>query len=95
VRIVELRSDASHVGHFRQSVGLAGVLLVASIYCALWFFAASDLAFIPCNGHFSVFAPTFRCRQPYVAAGLFVVLVLFAAGVLLFAYRRRKRLAGQ
>ena len=73
----------------------AGVLLVASIYCALWFFAASDLAFIPCNGHFSVFAPTFRCRQPYVAAGLFVVLVLFAAGVLLFAYRRRKRLAGQ
>jgi hypothetical protein len=59
----------------------AGALLVASIYCALWFFAASDLAFIPCNGHFSVFAPC-------------VVLVLFAAGVLLFAYRRRKRLAG-
>ncbi len=68
----------------------AAVLLAASIYCAMWFFAAADLAFVPCNGQFSLFAPTFRCRQPYVAAILCVVLMLSAAG-LLWAARRRRR----
>lgn len=73
----------------------AAVLLAASLYCAMWFFASSDLAFVPCNGRFSLFAPTFRCRQPYVAAILFVVLALSAMGLLWVSRRIRKRAAGQ
>jgi cytochrome bd-type quinol oxidase subunit 2 len=74
-------------------IGVA-VLVASSLYCAMWFFAASDLAFDSCNGHFSLFAPTFRCRQPYVAAILCVVSLLLAAWLFWIERRGRRTMDG-
>jgi LPXTG-motif cell wall-anchored protein len=64
-------------------------LVAASVYCALWFLSSSDLAFLQCQGHFSLFADTFRCRQPYIAAILGGLLLLSATALLLMFRRRR------
>jgi hypothetical protein len=63
--------------------------VVASAYCALWVFSSSDLGFLACNGHFSLFARAFTCRLPYVAAILCLVFALSAAGLLLVFPRKR------
>ena len=56
-------------------------------YCLLWFFASSDLAFVSCNGHFSLSAPTFRCKQPPIALILTVVFVALSVSALLWSRR--------
>ena len=69
---------------------IAGILFAASIYCALWVWSSFDLAFSAC-GNFSLFAETFRCRQPYVALILTVVFLISAAAILAVARRRANR----
>lgn len=69
------------------------VLLAASAYCALWVFSSLDLAFLDCNGSFSLFASTFTCRQPYVAAIGCLFFALSAVGLLLALRRKRTHLS--
>ena len=47
---------------------LSAILLVAALYSALWVVSSSSLAFAECNGTYSLFADSARCRQPHVAA---------------------------
>lgn len=69
------------------------VLFSASTYCALWALSSSDLAFLPCGGKFSLFAPTFRCSQPYVAAILCLFLFASSAvGMVLVVRQKRTHL---
>ena len=66
----------------------AAACLLAAMYCFLWIFSSSDLAATYCNFKFSLFAPTFRCRQPQIAmllCGLFLVIAL----VLIVKVRQR------
>jgi hypothetical protein len=42
-------------------------LFLGALYSALWIFSSASLAFQACGGHYSLFASSFRCRQPYVA----------------------------
>jgi hypothetical protein len=50
---------------------------LGALYSALWVFSSASLDFQACDGRYSLFAPTFRCRQPYVAGLLSAAL--FAA----------------
>ena len=52
-------------------------------WCALWIFSSADLAFVPCHGTYSLFAPTFRCRQPPLAMVLCGASLLVAFSLLL------------
>lgn len=54
----------------------AGFTLLA-LYAVLWVFSSADLAFLACDGKFSLFATSLSCRQPYLA------LILFGASVLI------------
>ena len=58
---------------------LSALLLAGALYSALWVVSSSSLAFTACDGKYSLFAESFRCRQPYIAAILAVVL--FGASV--------------
>ena len=66
---------------------LSVLLLAAALYCGLWVFSSASLAFSACNGEYSLFAESFRCRQPYVA--VLLAIVLFAASVLSLYVRNR------
>ena len=57
----------------------SAVLLAGAIYSALWVVSSSSLAFSACEGRFSLFADTFQCRQPYIAAIL--ALAMFSTAV--------------
>lgn len=72
----------------RSVYGIAAVVFVlASLYCALWVFSSADLAFTACNGEYSLFAPSFRCRQPYIA--IILAVVSFGVAVMAFVACRR------
>ena len=71
-------------------IAVAGILFAAAIYCGLWVWSSSDMAFSAC-GKFSLFAESFRCRQPYVAMILTVVFFISAAAILTVARRRANR----
>ena len=60
----------------------ATLSFAAAAYCALWIWASVDLAFVPCNGTFSLSAPTFRCRQPQVAMILSALFLIVAIALL-------------
>ena len=66
---------------------VAVVLLFASFYCFMWIISSASLACTACNCEYSLFAPTFRCRQPYIAMILTGVF-LIAAVVILVKTRR-------
>lgn len=55
------------------SIAAAVIFVFGGAYCVLWMFASADLAWSYCNGDYSLFANTFRCRQPYIAMILAVV----------------------
>jgi len=59
------------------------VALAFAAWCALWVFSSADLAFVPCHGTYSLFAPTVRCRQPPLAMLLCGASLLVALGLLL------------
>jgi hypothetical protein len=73
------------------SLAAATLLTVCGLYCVLWIFASADMAFIVCDNEFSLFSPTPRCRQPYVAMILATVLLGLALIVGLRARRVLKR----
>jgi len=59
----------------RIAIVLVGAAFFAgALYSALWVISSASLAFQACEGRYSLFASTFRCRQPYVAGILAVVL---------------------
>jgi hypothetical protein len=60
-----------------------GVAFAFAAWCALWVFSSADLAFVPCHGNYSLFAPTFRCRQPPLAMVLCGASLLVAFGLIL------------
>jgi hypothetical protein len=72
----------------RVLLAIAGtVLLAGALYSALWTVSSTSLAFVACDGKYSLFAESFRCRQPYIA-GLLAV-VLFAASIWAMYVRAR------
>jgi hypothetical protein len=65
-----------------------GLLLVlAGMYCSLWVISSASLACTACNCEYSLFAPTFRCRQPVIA--IMLAVVSFAGAVVAFVVRSR------
>jgi hypothetical protein len=67
------------------------LLTICGLYCVFWTFASADMAFVDCNNEYSLFSPTPRCRQPYVAMILATVSFGLALIVGLLAHRARKR----
>jgi hypothetical protein len=65
----------------------SAVLMAGALYSALWIFSSTDLAFVPCDGHFSLFAQSSRCRQPYIA--MLLTVALFLASLLTMYLRAR------
>jgi len=62
---------------------IATLLFLASWFCLMWVFSSSSLAFIPCNGQYSLFHESYQCRQP----GIALILWLFTGTTsLLTAY---------
>ena len=47
-----------------------GVIIAAlgAVFCLLWGSSSSSLAFAECNGSYSLFATSFRCKQPALAS---------------------------
>ncbi len=60
-------------------VGMASMFLLAAIF---WMYAISgfSLAFVPCNGTFSLSSSLARCRWPLVFGYLFWLCVAAGAG---------------
>lgn len=63
------------------------VSTLAGLYCLLWAWASANLAFVPCDGHFSWTAESYRCRQPHIALSLTFLLLM--VGVLLVRLSRK------
>ena len=61
--------------------------MVAALYCGLWILSSSDLAFVACDGKFSLFADSFRCRQPYVALILAIGFLIASSFAIYVRYR--------
>ena len=70
--------------------GAAGLSLLLGGYCGLWIASSSESAFSACNGHFSLFADTFRCRQPYLALIATVLCIGGMVACLALARRSQK-----
>jgi hypothetical protein len=51
-------------------------LFSGALHSALWVFSSASPAFQACGGRYSLFASTFRCRQPYVAGILSLTLFI-------------------
>jgi hypothetical protein len=66
---------------------LSALLMAGALYSALWVVSSSSLAFAACNGEYSLFAESFRCRQPYV--GAILPALLFGAAVAAMYARSR------
>jgi hypothetical protein len=66
---------------------LSALLLASALYSALWVVSSSSLAFAACNGEYSLFAESFRCRQPHIAA---ILAVLFFGASVVSMYARSR-----
>jgi hypothetical protein len=73
------------------SLAAAALLTICGLYCVFWIFASADMAFVVCNNDYSLFSPTPRCRQPYVAMILAAAFLALALIVGLRARRAFKR----
>ena len=73
---------------------LAATLFAGGLYCAMWVVSSASLACAACNCHYSLTASSVRCRQPYIALVLAVVLFGAAAGCLYFRERVGNKLGG-
>ena len=63
------------------------VFILAGLYCVLWIFSSASLACTACNCTYSLFASSFRCRQPYIA--MILAAVFFGLAVWVRLYTRR------
>jgi hypothetical protein len=68
---------------------VAALLFFASFYCVLWIVSSASLACTACNCEYSLFAPTFRCRQPYIA--MILAGAFFIAAIMILVRTRRRR----
>jgi hypothetical protein len=73
----------------KTALAIASVVLaLAGLYCGLWIFSSASLSCLACNCEYSLFAPTVRCRQPYIA----MILSAVCFGLCLAALIVRRRL---
>lgn len=54
-------------------IAVSTILFLASWWFLLWMLASADLAFLACDGKYSLFHEQFRCRQPNIAIILWLV----------------------
>ena len=69
----------------------ATVFFIASGWCFLWMFASADMAFVACDGKYSLFHERFRCRQPYIALLLWGCFGLACVSLLYFGVKNLKK----
>jgi hypothetical protein len=74
-----------HSGILAIAVGL--LCLLTAGWFLLWTMSAADLAFVPCNGRYTLTAEVLRCRVPALTSLAFIaatvlVIVLTAIGLL-------------
>lgn len=81
---------ASRISRVVLSV-TAVVLILGGLYCVLWIFSSASLAFTACDGKYSLFAESLRCRQPYIAMLLALVLFTLAGVTLFFGFRKDRQ----
>jgi hypothetical protein len=76
---------------------LAVLLMLSSVYCFLWVFSSSSLAFLHCNGNFSMTHADMRCRQPQIATILWLVLGVTSIMLFVVAFRtiHKRRITGE
>lgn len=67
------------------------VFLVVSLWGLMWVFSSVSLASGFCENEFDLFHESFRCRQPYIAAVLFIFSTLTSIVLLVFGVRNRKK----
>jgi hypothetical protein len=80
---------------FRIACFLGGVALLGLAgYAALWAISSSSLAFTSCKDGYSLFADTFRCKQPHFASLAMYVSLALAATAFFFSLRPRGWLDG-
>jgi hypothetical protein len=70
------------------SVVAAVALVLAGLYCVLWIYSSASLACMACNCSYSLFAASFRCRQPYIA--MILAAVLFALALVAARFGRNR-----
>lgn len=69
---------------FRIACFLGGVALLGlGGYAALWAISSSSLAITACKDGYSLFAETFRCKQPHLASLAMCVSLALCYGILL------------
>jgi hypothetical protein len=66
-----------------------GCLMLVACWALLWIFSSYSLAFVACDGQFSMFAENARCRQPQLAMLLLCFSVGGAIGLAILARRFR------
>lgn len=67
------------------------VFLVVSLWGLMWVFSSTSLASGFCENEFDLFHENFRCRQPDIAAILFIFSALTSIVLLVFGVRNRKK----
>lgn len=73
---------------------------LASWYCFLWVLSSSSLAFVDCNGTYTLFHEHLRCRWPAIAALLWqatgmCALLLLGIGIYVLRKNSRKNIDGR
>ena len=71
----------------RASIAVALLLALVGCYFTLWMIASADLAFIPCDNRYSLFAASPRCRVPYITMILAGASFLLALAVAMYGRR--------
>lgn len=73
----------------RILAGVVGVIAaLGCVYTFLWIFSSASLASQACNAHFSLFAGSVRCRQPYIAMLMSAALLAMTVWTLRLALRK-------
>jgi hypothetical protein len=69
------------------------VFFLASWWCLLWMFASVDMAFLACDGKYSLFHEQFRCRQPSIALYLWLSFGIACVALLFFGVKNLMKAA--
>jgi hypothetical protein len=71
--------------------GVAAVLLLIALWSALWIASSVDLAWMPCDGTYSLFSENWRCRQPYIAGLLCLFSLVLSICAIIGGLKVRRR----